>query len=78
MIEADSTSLFDVPPHVADWYERICQDVDDIAATFPDPGLSEAAAAAYIAAVGFDISDEAVRSALESLVADKFRLRRAN
>jgi hypothetical protein len=68
----------DVLPEVADWYGRICRDVDDIAAKFPDPDLSEAAAAAYIAAIGFDISDEAARSAVERLVADKFRLRRAN
>jgi hypothetical protein len=51
---------------------------DDIAANFPDPDLSAAAASSFVAVVGSDIPDETLRAAVKRLAAVKFRRRRAN
>jgi hypothetical protein len=63
---------------LADYGERIGRAADDIAAKFPDPDLSAAAAASFVAVVGSDIPDETLRAAVKRLAADKLQLRRAN
>jgi hypothetical protein len=60
---------------LATYSVRIGRVIDDIAANFPDPELSAAAASSFVAVVGSDIPEETIRGAVKKMAAHKARLR---
>ena len=55
--------------------EQIASSVEKIIDKYPEPEGSNAAARAYIAAIGFNIPDDTIRAAVKRLATIKFRLR---
>jgi hypothetical protein len=55
--------------------EQIARSVENIIAKYPEPEGSNAAATAYIAAIGSNIPDETIKAAVRRLAIVKFRLR---